>query len=228
MRSTTDSERLIPAIERETPRTDRTMSMDMQEQVARIQRMQEETRKFAAGTRKSGRANALLGLQVAIAGMIAGAALVGVAVALIRFFRPRHPTSQGNAWSPRWPQRGLSDTCSSLVIAFVGRWTDGTTRDTRVVWQVVERSALKAAQARSKPHWARCPQAGGAMCYRFERLATVRHAAKTQQQGEGAIIEKNEPHVNPVLLFIPSHVTKTISKYLISLVSAEGLEPSTP
>jgi hypothetical protein len=80
--------RVIPAIEREAPRTDRTMSMDMQERVARIQQMLEETRKFAAETRKSGRPNGLLGLQVAIAGMIAGAALVGVAVALIKFFRP--------------------------------------------------------------------------------------------------------------------------------------------
>jgi hypothetical protein len=77
-----------PAIERETPRTDRTMIMDMQEQVARIQRMQEETRKFAAETRKTGRPDGLLVLQVAIAGMIAGAALVGATVVLIKFFRP--------------------------------------------------------------------------------------------------------------------------------------------
>jgi hypothetical protein len=63
--------------------------MEMQEQVARIQRMQEETRKFAAETRKTGRPNGLLVLQVAIAGMFAGAALVGVmAVALIKVFRP--------------------------------------------------------------------------------------------------------------------------------------------
>jgi hypothetical protein len=69
-------------------RTDRTMSMDMQEQVARIHRMQEETRKFAAETRKSGRPNGLLSLQVAIAGMMAVAALVGGAVALIELFQP--------------------------------------------------------------------------------------------------------------------------------------------
>jgi hypothetical protein len=62
--------------------------MDMQEQVARIQRMQEETRKFAAETRKAGRANRVLSLQVGIAGMMAGAALVGGAVALIKFIRP--------------------------------------------------------------------------------------------------------------------------------------------
>ena len=60
----------------------------MQEQVARVQRMQEETRKFAAETRKTGRPNGLLGLQIAIASMIAGAALVGVAVALIKSVRP--------------------------------------------------------------------------------------------------------------------------------------------
>ena len=61
----------------------------MQGQVARIQRMQEETRKFAAEPRKTGRPNGLLGLQVAIAEMIAGAALVGItAVAMIKFFRP--------------------------------------------------------------------------------------------------------------------------------------------
>jgi hypothetical protein len=62
--------------------------MEMQEQVARIQRMQEETRKFAAATRKTGRPNGPLGLQVAIAGMIAGVALVGATVALIKFVRP--------------------------------------------------------------------------------------------------------------------------------------------
>jgi hypothetical protein len=79
---------MIPAIERQTPRTDRTMSMDMHEQVARIQRMQEKTRKFAAETRKTGRPNRLLGLQLVIGGMFTGAALVGATVVLIKFFRP--------------------------------------------------------------------------------------------------------------------------------------------
>jgi hypothetical protein len=62
----------------------------------RIERMQEETRKFAAGAhkiaaerRKTGRLDGLLGLQIVIAGAFTGAALVGVmAVALIRVLRP--------------------------------------------------------------------------------------------------------------------------------------------
>jgi hypothetical protein len=64
------------------------MSMDMQEQVARIQRMREETRKFAAETRKSGRPNGLLGLQVVFAGMTAGSVLLFAAVGLIKLIRP--------------------------------------------------------------------------------------------------------------------------------------------
>jgi hypothetical protein len=74
-----------------------TMSMDMQDQVARIQRMQEETRKFAAEvhkltdeTRKTGasRPNGLLGLQIALAGTFTGAALVFImAFAMIKFAR---------------------------------------------------------------------------------------------------------------------------------------------
>jgi hypothetical protein len=74
------------------------MSMDMQEQVARIQRMQEETRKFAAEmhkltdeTRKTdtSRPNGLLGLQIVLAGTFGGAALVFImAFALIKFARP--------------------------------------------------------------------------------------------------------------------------------------------
>jgi uncharacterized protein (UPF0335 family) len=69
--------------------TDVTMTaMDVQEQVARIERMQEETRKFAAETRKISRDYALSGWQLVIAGMTAGAALVGATAALIKFFGP--------------------------------------------------------------------------------------------------------------------------------------------
>jgi hypothetical protein len=74
------------------------MSMYMQEQVARIQQMQEETRKFADDmhkltdeTRKTrtNRPNGLLGLQIVFAGVFTGAGLVFVmAFALIKFARP--------------------------------------------------------------------------------------------------------------------------------------------
>jgi hypothetical protein len=78
------------------------MSMDMQEQVARIQRMQEETRKFvaeahkraaearepAAEIRKTGWPNGLLGLQIVLAGAFAGGALAAATIVLIKFLRP--------------------------------------------------------------------------------------------------------------------------------------------
>jgi hypothetical protein len=84
------AERMIPGqFEWETPMTDVTMTaMDVQEQVARIETMQEETRKVAAETRKIGRDYALSGWQLVIAGMTAGAALVGATAALIKFFGP--------------------------------------------------------------------------------------------------------------------------------------------
>ncbi|MBC7580785.1 MAG: hypothetical protein H7312_26010 [Tardiphaga sp.] len=73
--------------------TDSTVNMDFQEQVARIERMQEETRKFTAEQHrliaeqtKLGRDRALSGWPLVIAGMIAGAALVGATAALIKFW----------------------------------------------------------------------------------------------------------------------------------------------
>jgi hypothetical protein len=60
--------------------------MDQVEQVARIERMQEETRKFAAETRKVTRDYTLAGWQLVIAGMTAGGALVGATAAFIKVF----------------------------------------------------------------------------------------------------------------------------------------------
>jgi len=62
-----------------------TTTMDQQEQVARIERMQEETRKFFAETRKIDRDRALAPWQVAIGGMTAGAALFGAGAAFTKF-----------------------------------------------------------------------------------------------------------------------------------------------
>jgi hypothetical protein len=59
--------------------------MDIQEQVARIEKTQEETRKFAAETRKITRDWALAPWQVAIGGMTAGAALFGAGAAFMKF-----------------------------------------------------------------------------------------------------------------------------------------------
>jgi hypothetical protein len=50
--------------------------------------MQEETRKFAAETWKLGRDYVLSGWQLVIAGMTAGAALIGATAAPIKFFGP--------------------------------------------------------------------------------------------------------------------------------------------
>lgn len=61
-------------------------TLDLREQIARIDRMQEETRKFAAEHRKIDRDDTLAGWQVAIAGMTAGAALVGATAAFIKIF----------------------------------------------------------------------------------------------------------------------------------------------
>lgn len=68
-------------------------TMDIQEQVARIERAQEETRKFAAEAhkltaeaRKLTRDAILAPVQVGFAGMAAGAALVGAIVASLRLF----------------------------------------------------------------------------------------------------------------------------------------------
>lgn len=79
--------------------TDFAGDMDQEEQLARIRRMQEETRKFveeshklAAEARKMGRDHQLAGWQLVITGMTAGAALIGASVggtvALIKLFGP--------------------------------------------------------------------------------------------------------------------------------------------
>ncbi len=66
--------------------TEATTTMDQQEQVARIERMQEETRKFAAEQRKLSREATLAPWQVAIGGMTAGAALFGAGAAFMKLF----------------------------------------------------------------------------------------------------------------------------------------------
>jgi hypothetical protein len=90
------------------------MSMDMQEQVARIQRMQEETRKFAAEMHKltdeTRTTGGLLGLQIALAGTFTGAALVFImawamikvrpAVTPQRFRGGASAASCGSAYAP--------------------------------------------------------------------------------------------------------------------------------
>ncbi|MFG1304170.1 hypothetical protein V5F34_08525 [Xanthobacter autotrophicus] len=74
------------------------MTMDLQEQIARIERMQEETRKFVAeghklaaeqqkllaDSMKTQRDHALAPWQITIGAMTAGAALFGAGVALMK------------------------------------------------------------------------------------------------------------------------------------------------
>ncbi|UZE50991.1 hypothetical protein ONR75_10425 [Rhodopseudomonas sp. P2A-2r] len=55
--------------------------MNREEQVARIERMQEETRKFVAETRDNGPSGGAL----VIIGMIAGATLVGATAAFMKW-----------------------------------------------------------------------------------------------------------------------------------------------
>jgi hypothetical protein len=55
--------------------------MNREEQVARIERMQEETRKFVVEARDNG----LSGWQLVISGMTAGAALIGATVAFMKW-----------------------------------------------------------------------------------------------------------------------------------------------
>ena len=62
------------------------ISMDQQEQIARIERAQEETRKFAAETRKINREWALAPWQIIITAMTAGAALFGAGAAFTKLF----------------------------------------------------------------------------------------------------------------------------------------------
>lgn len=64
------------------------MTMDLQEQIARIEKMQEETRKYAAETRKIRRDYELAAWQIAITGMAAGAALFGAGAAFIKLLTP--------------------------------------------------------------------------------------------------------------------------------------------
>lgn len=59
-------------------------TMDQQEQVARIERMQEETRKFAAEQRKIMREVVLAPWQLVITAMTAGAALFGAGAAFMK------------------------------------------------------------------------------------------------------------------------------------------------
>jgi hypothetical protein len=73
--------------------TDSTINIDFQEQIARIERRQEETRTFTAEQhkpfgeeQKPGRNRALSGWQLMITGMTAGAAPVGATAALIKFW----------------------------------------------------------------------------------------------------------------------------------------------
>lgn len=60
--------------------------MDQAEQVARIERMQEETRKFAAEQRKIFRDIALAPWQIVITAMTAGAALFGAGAVFMKLF----------------------------------------------------------------------------------------------------------------------------------------------
>lgn len=61
--------------------------MDQREQIARIARMQEETRKFVAETRQIDRMHMLPGWLLVIIGMTAGAALVAATMAFIKWVR---------------------------------------------------------------------------------------------------------------------------------------------
>ncbi|MDB5627505.1 MAG: hypothetical protein JWR73_3307 [Tardiphaga sp.] len=69
------------------------MTIDIEEQIARIQRMQEETRKFVseqhklqAEAAKLARDRDLAPWQIAFGGMAAGAALVGATAAFMKIF----------------------------------------------------------------------------------------------------------------------------------------------
>lgn len=69
------------------------LTFDIQEQIERISRSQEETRKFVAEQHKlqaeamkMSRDRDLAPWQIAIAGMTAGAALVGATAAFIKIF----------------------------------------------------------------------------------------------------------------------------------------------
>jgi hypothetical protein len=64
--------------------SDITSNMDQVEQVARIERMQEETRKFFAETRKIDKDRSLAAWQIVITAMTAGAALFGAGAAFIK------------------------------------------------------------------------------------------------------------------------------------------------
>lgn len=64
--------------------SDTTSNMDQVEQVARIERMQEETRKFFAETRKIDKDRSLAPWQIVITAMTAGAALFGAGAAFIK------------------------------------------------------------------------------------------------------------------------------------------------
>lgn len=59
-------------------------SMDLQEQIARIERHQEETRKFSAETRKLLRDASLAPWQLAVTLMAAGAGLFGAGAAFVK------------------------------------------------------------------------------------------------------------------------------------------------
>ncbi len=60
--------------------------MDLQEQIARIGRMQDETRKFVAETRKVTRDPMLAPWQLVVTAMAAGAALFGAGAAFMKLF----------------------------------------------------------------------------------------------------------------------------------------------
>jgi tRNA nucleotidyltransferase (CCA-adding enzyme) len=69
------------------------VAIDLEEQLARIQRMQEETRKFVseqhklqAEAAKFARDRDLAPWQIAVGGMAAGAALVGATAAFMKIF----------------------------------------------------------------------------------------------------------------------------------------------
>lgn len=61
-----------------------TTTMDQVEQVTRIERMQEETRKFAAETRKVSRDTVLAPWQLVVTAMAAGGALFGAGAAFMK------------------------------------------------------------------------------------------------------------------------------------------------
>lgn len=61
-----------------------TLTMDQQEQVMRIERGQEETRKFAAEAHKTMRDASLAPWQLALTAMTTGAALFGAGAAFMK------------------------------------------------------------------------------------------------------------------------------------------------